>query len=904
MGKSLVIVESPAKAKTINKYLGKDFVVKSSVGHVRDLPTSGQAKSGAKAAQTTKGLSKEEKAELKKKKDQEALIARMGINPDKQWQARYEVLPGKEKVVNELKSLAENADQIYLATDLDREGEAIAWHLKEIIGGDDDKYKRVVFNEITKKAINQAFSTPGELNISRVHAQQARRFLDRVVGFMVSPLLWKKIARGLSAGRVQSVAVKLVVEREREIKAFIPEEFWDIHADLSHASKADLRMMVTKEHGKTFKPVNKAQTDTALETLKTADYVIDAIEQKPSQSKPSAPFITSTLQQAASTRLGFGVKKTMMMAQRLYEAGHITYMRTDSTNLSSEAVASCRDYIQDNFGDDYLPKDPIGYGSKQGAQEAHEAIRPSHVAVTAGSLSDMENDAQRLYELIWRQFVACQMTPAKYNSTSIITKAERFELKIKGRVVVFDGWTRVQKPNRKKGDEENLLPEVKVGDKLELQALDPQQHFTKPPARFSEASLVKELEKRGIGRPSTYAAIISTIQDRGYVTQENKRFYAAKMGEIVTDRLDEKFSDLMSFDFTANMEEHLDDIAEGELDWRNVLDNFYKDFKQNLIEAEKPDEEGGMRPNQMVMTDIDCPACSRKMGIRTASTGVFLGCEGYNLPPKERCTQTLNLVSGDDAVSANEDELETEALRNMRRCPRCSTAMDSYLIDETRKLHVCGNNPDCEGVEVEKGEFKIKGYDGPLIECDKCGADMQLKSGRFGKYFGCTNEGCKNTRKLLKSGEAAPPKEDPVDLPELPCEKSDAHFVLRDGAAGIFLAASSFPKSRETRAPKVEELQRFRDRISPKFYYLADAPAKDDEGNPSVVRFSRKTKEQYVMTEVDGKATGWTAKYIDGKWVEEKPKKAAKKTAKKKATTKKAPAKKSTKKAESEESES
>ncbi|WP_017445700.1 type I DNA topoisomerase [Gayadomonas joobiniege] len=876
MGKSLVIVESPAKAKTINKYLGRDFVVKSSIGHIRDLPTSSKGKTTTKAA-NTKAMSEEEKAAYKKQKEKAALVARMGVDPEHNWKADYEVLPGKEKVVAELQKLAENADTVYLATDLDREGEAIAWHLREVIGGDDDKYKRVVFNEITKKAIKDAFSTPDDLNIARVNAQQARRFLDRVVGFMVSPLLWKKIARGLSAGRVQSVAVRLVVQREHEIKAFVPEEYWEVTADTLTHKKQNLLLNVVKYQSKNFRPNSKAQTDQALAELEQASYQVVDTETRPTSSRPSAPFITSTLQQAASTRLGFGVKKTMMLAQRLYEAGHITYMRTDSTNLSGEAVAACRDYIQQNLGADYLPEKANIYGSKENAQEAHEAIRPSSVDLIAEAIEGVDPDAKRLYDLIWRQFVACQMPPAKYKASTLTVKANDYELKAKGRVLVFDGWTKIQPPTGKKGQEDQLLPDLSVGDTLALEKLNPKQNFTKPPARYSEASLVKELEKRGIGRPSTYASIISTIQDRGYVRLESRRFYAEKMGEIVTERLLDNFSDLMSYDFTANMEKYLDEIAAGDLDWKKVLDRFYQDFSNNLEKAGLEVDEGGMKPNQPIPVDIDCPECGRHMTIRTASTGVFLGCSGYALKPKERCTKTINLTSGEEAVDANDEEAETNALRAKRRCPKCGTAMDSYLMDESHKLHVCGNNPSCDGYEIETGKFKIKGYDGPVIECDKCGSDMQLKNGRFGKYFGCTNEECKNTRKLLRNGQPAPPKEDPVDLPELPCEKSDAHFMLRDGASGIFLAAHNFPKSRETRAPKVAELKRFRDRISPKFYYLADAPEKDPDGNLAIIKFSRKNKEQYVASEKDGKATGWTAHFQDGKWVQSEKKSKTKK---------------------------
>ncbi len=873
MGKSLVIVESPAKAKTINKYLGKDFVVKSSVGHVRDLPTAGQSTGEKAAAISTKGMSAEEKARVKKEKDRKALIKKMGINPYHDWEANYQILPGKEKVVSELQKLAKDADYVYLATDLDREGEAIAWHLREIIGGDEERYKRVVFNEITKNAIQQAFQTPGELNMDGVNAQQARRFMDRVVGFMVSPLLWKKVARGLSAGRVQSVAVKLLVEREREINAFVPEEFWDVHANTKTKDKADFKLLVAQKDGVAFKPVNEAETKAAMSVLEKASYEVCKREDRPTKSKPSAPYITSTLQQAASTRLGYGVKKTMMLAQRLYEAGYITYMRTDSTNLSAEAVDAVRDYIGSEFGKKYLPATPLKYGSKEGAQEAHEAIRPSDVAVKAEDLQGVDADAHKLYSLIWNQFVACQMTPAEYDSTTISVKAAEYTLKAKGRILKFDGWTRVQRPMGK--NEDTILPAVQLGDTLSLESLDPKQHFTKPPARFTEAALVKELEKRGIGRPSTYASIISTIQDRGYVKVDQRRFYAEKMGEIVTDRLDDSFNDLMNYDFTARMEQKLDQIAEGEVKWKSVLDNFFEDFTGDLEKADLDESEGGMKPNHIVMTDIECPTCGRPMGIRTASTGVFLGCSGYALPPKERCKTTINLGDEEGIINVLEEDVETAALRAKKRCPICETAMDAYLIDDKRKMHVCGNNPNCEGYLVEYGEFKVKGYDGPVVECDKCGSDMVLKNGRVGKYMDCTSETCKNTRKILRNGEVAPPKEDPVHFPELPCENSDAYFVLRDGASGLFMAASNFPKSRETRAPLVSELARFEERLPEKFKYLATAPQEDPDGRPAVVRFSRKTKENYVRSEDDGKPSGWTALYLDGKWeVTDKRKKA------------------------------
>ena len=872
-GKSLVIVESPAKAKTINKYLGPDFIVRSSIGHIRDLPVG--ASKGAKKTLTKieESLSKEEKA-------QQALVRRMGVDPEHDWAAVYEVLPNKTKVIKELKALAKDADKIYLATDMDREGEAIAWHLKEVIGGADSKYERVVFNEITKSAIQNAFKQPSKLDIDRVNAQQARRFLDRVVGFMVSPILWQKVARGLSAGRVQSVAMRLVVEREHEIRAFIPEEYWQIHADthIANAKKSatkdageydsnSIRLEATKQNDKLLKLVNKEQTDKVLEVLNSNDYIVKEREEKPTQSRPSAPFITSTLQQAASTRLGFSVKKTMILAQRLYEAGHITYMRTDSTFLSGDALAAVRSYIEDSFGAKYVPEKPNFYGNKQGAQEAHEAIRPSNVHMKSTQLKGVERDAIRLYELIWRQFVACQMLPAKYLSVNLFVAAGNVELKARGRTLTFDGYTKVMPPGK---TDDTLLPDVKKGDILTLDKLDPSQHFTKPPPRYTEASLVKELEKKGIGRPSTYASIISTIQDRGYVKLENKRLFAEKMGDIVTDRLTASFPDLMDYTFTAALEDKLDHVAEGDTDWKDVLDNFYGDFKLKVEHAKDAD---GMRPNDPTdVPDVHCDICDRPMQLRTGSTGVFLGCTGYNLPPKERCKGTKNLMPVEAFAnlddSDNDDEAaEVKDLMEKKRCPKDGTAMNGYIVDGGLKLHVCGNNPDCDGYILEEGKFEVPGSDSPTIDCNKCDGQMELKTGRFGPYFACQK--CDNTRKVLKTGEAAPPRMDPIHLPELKSVKHEDYFILREGAAGMFLAASKFPKVRETRPPKLTELREIKDKMEDKFQYLFAGPDEDPEGNPTILRWSRKKKEQYIGSEKNGKATRWGVYWRKGEWVEE-----------------------------------
>ncbi|MBP6218468.1 MAG: type I DNA topoisomerase [Oligoflexales bacterium] len=871
MSKSLVIVESPAKVKTINKFLGSQYIVKSSIGHIRDLAKLNR-ESGTKSkkkkvevAKTKKSLSPEDK----RRNEQKKLISSMGVDPYNGWEASYEILPGKEKVLKALKESAEKVETIYLATDMDREGEAIAWHLMEAIGGKSTRYKRVTFTEITKKAIKEAFDKPRSVNIDRVHAQLARRFLDRVVGYMLSPLLWEKVARGLSAGRVQSVALRLITEREREIHAFKSDEYWQVHADVSAKGSDKFRIELSKYRGETFKASSQKEVDAILAGLNKPALKLTHIDKKPAKSKPSAPYITSTLQQAASVRLGFGVKKTMMIAQRLYEAGYITYMRTDSTNISEEAVQQSRSYIQNQFGDAYLPAQPVHYASDKKAQEAHEAIRPTDVGQSAAQLTlskEIDSDARRLYELIWRQFVACQMNPAEFDTTSILVQSGDYEFKARGRILRFDGFLRVQ-PLPKKSEEDVDLPAMTVGQALTLLKLNPSQHFTKPPPRYTEASLVRELEKKGIGRPSTYASIITTIQERGYVKVDGRRFFSLKMGDIVSDRLVENFHDLMDYSFTANMEEDLDKIADGDLDWRKVLDRFYANFDDKLVQAKK-----NMRGNPPTPVDIACPECSRKMNIRTARTGVFLSCEGYALPPKERCKGTINLISGDQVESfsgGDDDEGNADELRAMRRCSKCDTAMNSYLINEEKKLHICGRNPECSGCEIEIGKFRIKGYEGPTLVCDKCGDTMTLKTGRFGKYFACNAAPeCKNTRKLMRNGEAGPPRSDPIHMTELKCEKSDGYFVLRDGASGLFLASSQFPRSRETKKPNVSDLKRHRQELPDKYKYLADAPATDPDGLAAQIRFSRKTKAHTIGSEKDGKPTGWELEWSGTKWVQ------------------------------------
>ncbi|MDE3269743.1 MAG: type I DNA topoisomerase, partial [Pseudomonadota bacterium] len=770
-----------------------------------------------------------------------------------------------DKVLRELKKAAAGTEHIYLATDLDREGEAIAWHLREAIGGAKDRYKRVTFSEITQRAIAESFKDPQQINMNRVNAQQARRFLDRVVGYMVSPLLWKKIARGISAGRVQSVAVKLVAQREHEISAFKVEEFWVLFAHYGEGIKAQ----VSKENGKTFRPPNAEVCREKMQRLQQYKHIVSACEQKTTQVRAPAPLETSSLQQAASTRLGFGVKKTMTIAQRLYEAGHITYMRTDSTSISKEALSACRAFIKKTYDAPYLPAQPNIYASSKQAQEAHEAIRPTNMLTTPQKFQDSDASVRRLYELIWQYFVASQMTPAQFDLTNITVTAGEFELKLRGRVLRFAGYQEVLKPmSANKDDEQIIVQELPEGKVLDLKKLEDVQKFTKPPPRYSESSLVRELKKVGIGRPSTYATTISTIQDRGYVKSEQRRFYLQKIGDIVTKRLDEHFKKLMDVGFTAEMEEQLDAIANGKVKWLEVLDEFYDDFRRTLHAAEE-----GMQPSLPTMIDLDCGKCQRKMMVRNASTGVFLGCSGYQLSPQERCKETINLIPDDEIIVAGDgnDDGEAKELRKRHRCSACDAAMTSYLIDKNKRLHLCSNHPDCEGFEVEHGEFKLKGYDGIVLECEKCGSEMHLRSGRFGKFFACTAyPTCQNTRKVLRNGEPAPPRADPVPMPDLKCEKSDGHFVLRDGAAGIFLASSNYPKSRETRAPLIEELLRYADQLDPKFSFFLDAPPTDDKGNKTVVRFSRKTKSYYLAAidrQRPGKQrSGWSAVWENGRW--------------------------------------
>jgi DNA topoisomerase-1 len=737
--KSLVIVESPAKAKTINKYLGADFEVKASMGHIRDLPPKG-----------------------------------INVDIENDFAPTYEITPGKKRTVNSLKSTAKKSDKLYLATDLDREGEAIAWHLAEVLGVAEEKTFRVVFNAITRKDIEQAFANPGKLDMDRVMAQQARRILDRIVGYQISPLLWRKVARGLSAGRVQSVTVKMIVEKEQQIRAFKPEEYWlipavfstEIENDYSDQWRQFIERDKEQEKGPTLAQQNKwlsrhsafkaelyeidnekfhadnsEKANRIYSALKDADFEVSDLTVKRVTSKPSAPFITSTLQQAAANRLGFSTRKIMQIAQQLYEGidlgsmgtlGLITYMRTDSTHLSQEAISSARHYIEMNIGPDYVPEKPCFFASKKNAQQAHEAIRPTDADLTPDDLKQfLTNDQYKLYNLIWRRFVACQMEAAQWDSTTILinssTDAGLCKYRSTGRVVVFDGFTKVWATS----SEEACLPVMQTGQRLSAVALKACQHFTKPPARFTEASLVKALEKEGIGRPSTYASIITTIQDRKYVEKQDRKFYTTSLGEVVTEKLNEFFPRIMDIAFTRHMEEQLDKIEEQHLGWIGVLKEFYTPFKESL---DKATEQMKHAKAETKPSEYTCPECGAGMVYRFGKKGKFLSCSTY---------------------------------------PKCKFACPC----------------DKEGKMMQQTESEHK--------CPNCGKNMVYKQGRFGTFLGCSDyPECKTILNIDKEGNVLPPKP-PPEPTGIKCYKcKTGELVIRQGKRGPFLGCNKFPRCR------------------------------------------------------------------------------------------------------------
>jgi DNA topoisomerase-1 len=714
MADNLVIVESPTKAKTISKILGKKYVVRASMGHVRDLPKS-----------------------------------KMGIDIDHHFKPTYIISPDKKKIIKELKSEIKSGSHLLIATDEDREGEAIGWHLLQALDIDEKKnpVQRIVFHEITEGAIKNALQNPRKIDIDLVDAQQARRILDRLVGYELSPLLWKKIRYGLSAGRVQSVAVRLVVEREREIRAFKPEEYWTITGHFNK-DKEPFEALLNKFKGKDLKMKKGEEAEKVLKDLEKASYVVTKVEEKDVHRSPSPPFTTSTLQQEASRKLGFSVKKTMIIAQQLYEGiehgagttGLITYMRTDSVNLSEVALKQAREVIIKDFGKEYALPSPRYYKGRKGAQEAHEAIRPADLSLKPEDVKEyLEKDQLRLYELVWKRTLACQMQEAKLKALGVDISAMKggeetgYIFRATGQTIQFPGFMRAyvegaDHPEEELMHQEKLLPAFKEGDKVDLKKLDPLQHFTKPPARYTEASLVKKLESEGIGRPSTYAPTISTIMTRGYIEKEAKQLKPTDLAEVVTDMLIKHFPEIIDYKFTAEMEESLDQIAEGKKKWEPILQEFYGPF-HSLIEI----KEETLKKEDIVnleKTDEKCEKCGKPMIVKLGRFGKFLSCSNY---------------------------------------PECKNARP--LVD--------ANAPE-KTEEQKELERKLSGK-----KCEKCGKPMEIKHGRYGEFLGCSGyPDCKNIQAIVKSTGVKCPKCGKGQIVERHARKSGK----------VFYGCNQFPK--------------------------------------------------------------------------------------------------------------
>ena len=725
MAKALVVVESPAKAKTINKYLGRNYKVVASMGHVRDLPKS-----------------------------------KLGVDIEDDFEPSYEVIASRKKILKELKDAAKESDDIFIATDPDREGEAIGWHLAEELGATNrKKIRRLMFNEITKKGVLKALEHPTAINKQMVDAQQARRVLDRLVGYKISPLLWDKVRRGLSAGRVQSVALKLVVDREREIEKFVPEEYWNITARLAGPVPPEFDAKLLKRDGNTIKVSNQAEADAVLNDLKRAAWTVASVATKERKKNAVPPFITSKLQQAAR----FPVKKTMMIAQQLYEGvelpgeetvGLITYMRTDSTRVSDQALAEVREYVGTKFGPDYVPEKPNIYRAKADAQDAHEAIRPTSMQYDPETVRPhLTPDQYYLYRLIWNRFVASQMPPATFDETTVDIEAAAYIFRVKGSVPKFAGWMAVynQEPEvRTEGpgpdaasaeDEEGsgVLPPLSEGDRLELKELKPEQKFTQPPPRYSEATLVKALEENGIGRPSTYAQIITVIQSRDYVNKIEGRFKPTMLGRILVEPratpkgpvglLSPVFDDILDVNYTRELEEDLDKIEEGSSNYEKTLASFYKKFAKDLKRAAK--EMVNLKEGYPPEPPIDCDKCGKPMVLKSGKFGVFLACSGY---------------------------------------------------------------PDCENTrELETPEPGAENAEGLEENCENCGRPMVVKRGRFGQFLACTGyPECKTTRKIITTKQGMTAAK-PDQILDEKCPKCDSNLVLKQGRFGEFTACSNYP---------------------------------------------------------------------------------------------------------------
>ena len=726
MAKSnLVIVESPAKAKTIGKYLGPGYEVKASMGHVRDLPKS-----------------------------------KIGVDVERGFALDYQPIKGKEEVIDDLKKSAKKSEKVFLATDPDREGEAISWHLKEMLGLSDEKTYRVTFNEITKKVVGDSIAHPRALDMDLVNAQQARRVLDRLVGYQISPLLWKKIRRGLSAGRVQSVATRLVCEREAEIRAFVPQEYWSLDVELERVAP-NLGRFKAAFYGRDKKmELNSEDAVTAVaQAVQAAPFTVRGVKRQDKQRNPAPPFITSTLQQEASRKLNMTPRRTMSVAQQLYEGvdlewegtvGLITYMRTDSLRLSDEATAAARDFILARYGSDYYPGKPRVYKTKSGAQDAHEAIRPSDVRLTPEDIrKDLTAEQYRLYKLIWSRFLACQMASAVYDSVAIEVESAGYTFRANHSALKFSGYTAVYVEGRDEDEEapQSPLPDLREGEGLRLLKSDREQHFTQPPTRYTEATLVKALEEKGIGRPSTYAPTISTIMDREYVVKEGKYLRTTPLGEVVTGLMKDKFTDIVDTAFTAHMEEQLDEVEAGKVDWKSLLSQFYGGFEQELKKAEQDlDGERIKVPDEV--SDVICPKCGRNLVYKSGRFGRFLACPGW-----PECDHTQPIV-----------------IEMPGKCPKCGGRILKKTSKRGYAYYGCEFNSSKD--EAKKCDFMT--WDVPVKEnCPACGQTLFKKSGRGFKKPFCINPACPNflpedqrgykkkTAEAAESpAEGAPPREE------------------------------------------------------------------------------------------------------------------------------------------------
>lgn len=697
MGQKLVIVESPAKAKTIGKYLGKNYVVEASMGHVRDLPKS-----------------------------------QLGVDVDNNYNPKYITIRGKGELLSKLRKEAKKSDKIYLATDPDREGEAISWHLANILKLDDSEKCRIEFHEITKTAVKGSIQNARKININLVNAQQARRVLDRLVGYKISPILWRKVKWGLSAGRVQSVALKMICEREKQIKEFVPEEYWTIECFLSkQSSKKDFKVRLTTFKKKKLEIKNKEEADKIIEDLKSGDFIVKNIKKTSKNKNPLPPFTTSTLQQDAYKKLNFSTKRTMSIAQQLYEGvdvkkygtiGLITYMRTDSVRIAEEAQHDCRNFVVDNFGEEYVPESPRNFKGKKNIQDAHEAVRPTNVSITPDIVKEsLKPEQYKLYNLIWKRFVASQMSSSIIEVKSIDIANGSYILRASGSKVKFDGFMKVYDYSTEDEKEDSNLPELTVDEILMRKSIEGKQHFTQPPARYSEASLVKTLEENGIGRPSTYAPIISTLLDRKYVERDKKTLSPTELGNIVNNILSEYFKQIVDVEFTADMENKLDSIEEGKENWRNVVGVFFEPLKKSIDIAEK---EVAKITIEDKVTDIKCDKCGRFMVIKHGRFGDFLACPGY-----PECKNTKPIVK----------ELDV-------KCPKCS---DGKVVEKRsrkgRKFYGCSNYPECDFVSW---------FEPTDTKCPTCGSYMVKKYNKSkGNYLECSNSECKHRQYNVKSDE-------------------------------------------------------------------------------------------------------------------------------------------------------